>query len=50
MDGLKLEGLKLEVGLKLGVNRAIMDEGIQDEENNDMDEVNEIPFKIPDSS
>ena len=32
MDGLKLEGLKLEVGLKLGVNRAIMDEGIQDEE------------------
>ncbi len=27
-----------------------MDEGIQDEENDDMDEVNEIPFEIPDSS
>jgi hypothetical protein len=45
-----LKGLKLEEGLKLEANRAVMDEGIQDEENDDMDEVNEIPFEIPDSS
>jgi hypothetical protein len=40
-----LKGLKLEEGLKLEANRAVMDEGIQDEENDDMDEVTNFPLR-----
>ena len=50
MDGLKLEGLEAWRGLELEANWVIMDKDIQDEENDDMDEVNEIPFEIPASN